>query len=83
MSIRDAIALQELQRQTAMLGVLVEQLLLEQAEQVMRVAALEASASAECGACAARRSHDAARQRRLRHRHATGALSVQESASVR
>lgn len=73
MSITEALVLRELQQRVAVLGALVEQLVEESAEQAGRLAALEASASTECGACAARRSHDAARQRRLRHRQATEA----------
>jgi hypothetical protein len=73
-SVRDVLAFRELQQQVAALGALTAQLLEESAEQAGRLAALETSASARCTACAARRAHDAARQRRLRHRHATEAL---------
>jgi hypothetical protein len=75
MSIAEVLAFRALQQRVATLAVLTEQLLEESASQAGRLAAVEA-ASAECGACAARRSHDAARQRRLRHRHATEALPV-------
>ena len=68
MSVRDAIAFRELQHQVAVLAALVEQLVEEQATQAVRLAAVEA---AECGACTARRAHDAARQQRRRH-HVTG-----------
>ena len=75
MSIAEVLAFRELQRQVAVLGALVEQLVEEQAEQAGRLAALEAAASTECATCTARRAHDAARQRRLRQRHATDAVA--------
>ena len=75
MSITEARILRELQHQVATLGALTAQLLEEIAEQAGRLAALEASASAGCASCTARRAHDAARQRRLRHRHATDAVA--------
>ena len=75
MSIAEILAFRTLQQRVAALAVLTEQLLEESATQAMRVAALETAAATECGACAARRSHDAARQRRLRHRHATDVVA--------
>ena len=68
MSIKNAMAFQELQRQVAVLAPLVDQLVEEQAAQAGRLAALEA---AECATCAARRADDAARQQRRRERHVT------------
>ena len=66
MSIKDAMAFQELQRQVAVLAAQVEQLIEEHAAQAGQLAALEA---AECATCAARRGGDAARQQRPRDRH--------------
>jgi hypothetical protein len=70
-SIKDAIAFQELQRQVAVLAGLVDQLIEEQAAQAGQLAALE---TAECATCAARRAGDAARQQRRRERHVTETL---------
>jgi hypothetical protein len=71
LSIKEAMAFQELQRQVAVLAALVEQLVEEQAAQAGRLAALE---GAECATCATRRAGDAARQQRRRERHVTEAL---------
>ena len=71
MSIKDAMAFQELQQRVAVLAALMEQLIEERAAQAGRLTALEA---AECAVCAARRAGDAARQQRRRERHVTEAL---------
>lgn len=66
MSVLEAMAFQQLQRQAAELAAQVAQLTLEQAAMKEQLTALSAG---ECPVCAQRRAADAARQQRYRSRN--------------